>query len=109
MLVTLTYPRSEAAEAYRTLRTNLMFSNVDAEFHTFALTSAIQGEGKSTTLANLAVTLAQAEHKTLIVDADLRCPNQHTLWNLDNTQGLTNMILEEKAFQNPPLQATEVE
>jgi non-specific protein-tyrosine kinase len=107
-LITLTQPRSAAAEAFRTLRTNLMFSAVDSEHRTFAVTSPSRDEGKSEALANLAVTLAQSEHRTLIVDADLRRPAQHTLWNLENSQGLTTMLLEDAALTKPPIQATEV-
>lgn len=107
-LITLTDPRSAAAEAYRTLRTNLLFSNVDAAYRKIAVTSPSADENKSTALANLAVTLAQAEHRTLIVDADLRRPTQHSLWGVDNQQGLTTMILDDKALQNPPVQKTAV-
>lgn len=107
-LITLTNPRAAAAEAYRTLRTNLMFSSLDAQLRTFAITSPAQNDGKSISLANLAVTLAQSEHPTLIVDADLRRPAQHSIWGLDNARGLTDMLLDEQAFQNPPIQHTEV-
>lgn len=107
-LITLTQPRSAAAEAFRTFRTNLMFSTVDSASRTFAITSPSRDEGKSEALANLAVTLAQSDHQTLIVDADLRRPAQHTLWGLDNQTGLTSMILDEASLTTPPIQATEV-
>ncbi|MBZ0305716.1 MAG: CpsD/CapB family tyrosine-protein kinase [Anaerolineae bacterium] len=107
-LITLTSPRSAAAEAYRTLRTNIMFSSVDTTIQRIAVTSPAALEDKSRVLANLAVTLAQGERTTLIVDADLRQPVQHTLWNVDNRHGFTDMILDEAAFQNPPIQATRV-
>lgn len=103
-LITLTDPRAPAAEAYRTLRTNLMFSSLDNPLHTLAVTSPVPGEGKSTVLANLAVTLAQSGHDTIIVDCDLRKPAQHDLWKVDNTQGLTTMLLSETALANPVLQ-----
>jgi capsular exopolysaccharide synthesis family protein len=108
-LITLTDPRAPAAEAYRTLRTNLMFSSLDKPLHTLVITSPVPGEGKSTALANLAVTLAQSGHETIIVDCDLRKPTQHELWRLDNTQGLTTMLLDEAALANPALQAVGVE
>jgi non-specific protein-tyrosine kinase len=108
-LITLTEPRSPAAEAYRTLRTNLMFSGVDAGLHRMAITSPMRADDKSSTLANLAVTLAQGENRTLIVDADLRQPMQHTLWGLDNAQGFTSMLLDDAAFQSPPVQSTTVD
>lgn len=107
-LVTLTQPRSAAAEAYRTLRTNLMFSGVDSVLRCMAVTSPYGLEDKSVALANLAVTLAQGERSTLIVDADLREPMQHQLWGLDNAAGLTDMILDEVAFNNPTIQPTSV-
>ncbi|NJL94250.1 MAG: CpsD/CapB family tyrosine-protein kinase, partial [Anaerolineae bacterium] len=105
-LITLKDPRSAAAEAYRTLRSNLVFSNLDAKLQRIALTSPAQQEDKSATLANLAVTLAQSEHPTLLVDADLRRPAQHTLWGLDNARGLTSMVLEAQALAAPPIQPT---
>jgi len=108
-LITLVNPRSPAAEAYRTLRTNLMFYSVDHPIHAFVVTSPLQGEGKSTVLANLAVTLAQGGRETLIVDCDLRRPTQHELWGLQNDRGLTSMLLENAALENPPVQPVGVE
>ncbi len=108
-LITLTDPRAPAAEAYRTLRTNLMFSSLDRPLRTLAITSPVPGEGKSTVLANLAVTLAQSGHETIIVDCDLRKPTQHELWRLDNTEGLTTMLIDEAALANPALQSIGVE
>jgi non-specific protein-tyrosine kinase len=108
-LITLSDPRAPAAEAYRTLRTNLIFSSVDAHLNTIAITSPSQGEGKSLTLANLAVVLAQSEHQTLIVDADLRRPTQHSLWDVDNGEGLTSMLLDESALQSPAIQSSGVD
>ena len=108
-LITLTDPRSETAEAFRTLRTNLMFSSVENPIHTLLVTSAAQSEGKSEVLANLAVTFAQAGHKTIIVDSDLRKPAQHEIWGITNERGLTNMMLEDAALAEPPLASTEVE
>lgn len=108
-LVTLADPRSPAAEAYRTLRTNLMFSSVDRAVRALVMSSAVPGEGKSTAAANLAVTLAQGGHRAILVDCDLRKPTQHTLWSMPNEQGLTTMLLETSALGSPPLQATPLE
>jgi non-specific protein-tyrosine kinase len=94
-LVTLTDPRAPASEAYRTLRTNLLFSSLDEPLETLVVTSAGPDEGKSTTLANLAVTMAQSGKTTLLVDCDLRLPSQHEIWNLDNAEGLTSAMLSE--------------
>jgi capsular exopolysaccharide synthesis family protein len=108
-LITLTDPRAPAAEAYRTLRTNLMFYSVDHPIHTLVISSPVPGDGKSTVLANLAVTLAQGGHETIVVDCDLRKPSQHDVWNLKNERGLTTMLLENAALENPPLQPVNVE
>ena len=107
-LITLTDPRSAAAEAYRTLRTNLMFSSVENAIQTLLVTSSVDGEGKSDALANLAVTFAQSGNKTILVDADLRRPSQHTIWGVDNV-GLTTMMLDDASLANPPLVQTDVE
>ncbi len=107
-LVTISNPRSPISEAYRTLRTNLEFSSLDKPLRTMVVTSAGPEEGKSTTLANLAVTLAQAEKKVILVDCDLRRPSQHEIFEVENGVGLTTMVVDEEAFKNPPLQETPV-
>jgi capsular exopolysaccharide synthesis family protein len=106
-LIALRDPRSAAAEAFRTLRTNIRFSSLDRPIHTLLVTSTAPDEGKSTTLANLAVTMAQAEQKVVIVDCDLRRPSLHTLFDLPNEAGLTTVILEQSEAPLP-LQATGV-
>jgi len=107
-LITLTQPRSAAAEAYRSLRTNLMFSSVESPLHTLLVTSAARDDQKSVTLANLAVTFAQGGNETILVDADLRQPKQHTIWDLPSQRGLSSMMVDAAAIQEPPLQATAV-
>lgn len=106
-LITLTDPRSAAAEAFRTLRTNLMFSSVENPIRTLLVTSPARSEGKSVALANLAVTFAQAGHKTILVDADMRQPQQHEIWGVPN-RGLTTMMIEDAALAEPPLAQTSV-
>lgn len=108
-LITISDPRSAAAEAYRTLRTNLMFTSVERPIHTLLVTSAAQSEDKSIVLANLAVTFAQSGHKTIIVDSDLRRPTQHEIWGTANDRGLTSMMLEDSALSNPPLIGTGID
>ncbi|MEO8610799.1 MAG: CpsD/CapB family tyrosine-protein kinase [Chloroflexota bacterium] len=108
-LITLNDPRSEAAEAFRTLRTNLMFSSVEEPLHTLLITSAAQSDGKSSIIANLAVTFAQGGNKTILVDSDLRRPSQHEIWGISNERGLTTMMLEESAMSTPPLVQTDIE
>lgn len=107
-LITLTAPRSAAAEAYRTLRTNLMFSSVEKPVHTLLVTSPRADEDKSITIANLAVTLAQAGNKTILVDADFRRPAQHEIWGIKN-HGLSTMMIDDSALANPPLIASSIE
>ncbi len=107
-LITLSDPRSSASEAFRTLRTNLMFTSVERAIDTLLITSVAHSEDKSTVLANLAVTFAQSGNKTIIVDSDLRRPTQHDIWGIPNERGLTTMILEDGAMATPPLVQTEV-
>lgn len=107
-LITISNPRSPISEAYRSLRTNLEFSSLDRPLRTMVVTSAGPEEGKSTTLANLAVTLAQAEKRVILVDCDLRRPSQHEIFYVENGVGLTTMVVDEEAFQSPPLQETPV-
>jgi non-specific protein-tyrosine kinase len=107
-LITLTDPRSAAAEAFRTLRTNLMFMSVDRPVSAILITSVNESEDRSLVAANLAVTFAQAGNSTIIVDANLRQPAQHEVWGLANEQGLTTMLTEDRALAAPPLQTTEI-
>ena len=82
-----------ASEAYRRLRTNILFSRPDAELKSVLLTSVRSGEGKTCTAANLAVALASSEKRVLLVDADMRRPDQHRLFGKQLTDGMSDMIL----------------
>jgi capsular exopolysaccharide synthesis family protein len=108
-LITVADPRSPVSEAYRTLRTNLDFSSLDKPIKTMLVTSAGPGEGKSTVLANLAVTTAQAGRKVILVDCDLRRPTLHNIFDLKNDVGLTTMVVDDAAMESPPLRDTGVE
>jgi capsular exopolysaccharide synthesis family protein len=108
-LITVADPRSPVSEAYRTLRTNLDFSSLDKPIKTMLVTSAGPEEGKSTVLANLAVTTAQTGRKVILVDCDLRRPTLHYIFNLKNDVGLTTMVVDDAAMESPPLQDTGVE
>lgn len=106
-LVALRDPRSPVSEAYRTLRTNIQFSSLDKPLRTLLLTSTAPNEGKSTVLANLAITMAQAEQRVLMVDCDLRRPGLHTLFNCSNETGLTTVLLDQ-SNTTLPIQETMV-
>jgi capsular exopolysaccharide synthesis family protein len=94
-LIMLADPHSPSAEAYRSLAANLQFAYADRQVQTIGITSAAAGEGKSTTVANLAVALAQSGRRVIVVDADLRRPGQHTLFGLEPQEGLANVLLRE--------------
>lgn len=96
-LITINQPRSPISEAFRVLRTSIQFSSVDNPNRTLLVSSSIPGEGKTTTVANLAVVMAQAGHKVLLVDGDLRRPHQHGIFELPNKRGLTSLLLEFNA------------
>jgi non-specific protein-tyrosine kinase len=108
-LVTATHPRSPISESYRTLRTNIQFSTLDKPARTLLVTSPNPIEGKSITAANLAVAMAQAGLRTVLVDSDLRRPAQHKIFSLSNQQGLTTSVLEEEPVLDGHLQAVSVE
>jgi capsular exopolysaccharide synthesis family protein len=91
-LVMLDDPRSFSAEAYRSLRTNLHYANPDAPPRRILLTSAGAGEGKSTTVANLGVCMAQGERTVLLLDADLRRPTLHTIFRQPSAPGLSSFL-----------------
>jgi succinoglycan biosynthesis transport protein ExoP len=108
-LVASQHPRSPISEAYRTLRTNIQFSTLDRPARTLLVTSANSIEGKSITAANLAVVMAQAGLKTVLVDSDLRRPVQHKIFQLSNQDGLTSRLLEEAPSLDDHLQTAGVE
>lgn len=106
-LSTLLQPRSGVAEAYRALRTNIEFASVDAPIRTLLVTSAIAGEGKTVTASNLAVVFAQAGRRVLLVDADLRQPGVHLVFDLPNAHGLTSLLRSDEVSLDAIAQATD--
>jgi capsular exopolysaccharide synthesis family protein len=90
---------SPHAEAYRILRTNVMFSRKDDKLNTIAVVSAGAGEGKSTTVYNLATVFAQSGQRVLMVDSDLRRPTLHKLLQISNTLGLTNYLMKQNTLE----------
>lgn len=108
-LVAFREPLSPIVEAYRVLRTNLQFSSVDKPLNAIMLSSPGPGEGKSITLANLAVVLAQSGKRVVIVDTDLRRPVQHRIFGLPNRRGFSDFIVSGEVEIEDWLQTTEVE
>lgn len=108
-LITIRHPKAAISEAYRVLRTNLQFSSLDKPLKSLVVTSPNPVEGKSTTVANLAVVMAQAGKRVILVDADLRRPALHRLFRLPNDRGLTDLLLDSRQALDGHLQPTGVE
>ncbi|MBO7747818.1 CpsD/CapB family tyrosine-protein kinase [Paenibacillus sp. MWE-103] len=94
-LVTLLNPKSPISEAYRSLRTNIQFSAIDKGIKVLMATSALAGEGKTTTITNLAIAYAQEGKKVLLIDGDLRRPSLHAVFQLTNRVGLTSALFNQ--------------
>lgn len=104
----LLHPRSAATEGYRGMRTNLQFATVGRDVHSFSITSTQQQDGKTTTIANLAVVLAQGGQRVILVDADLRRPRIHKFFNgISNRVGLSSLMLADSPLDGY-LQETEI-
>lgn len=107
-LVTQKDPKNPAAEAYRVIRTGIQFAQAGKELQTIALTSCTPNEGKSTTIANLAVVLTQAGKSVLLIDCDMRNPTVHKNFNLSNKVGLSSCISMGTALSDA-VQKTSIE
>jgi succinoglycan biosynthesis transport protein ExoP len=108
-LAALLFPRSATAEAYRTLRTNIEFASIEAPVRTLLVTSAQPGEGKTVSAANLAIAFALGGQRVLLLDADLRDPGIHQMFDIPNSQGLTDLLRNEATDPDQVTVATEVE
>ncbi|WP_027631821.1 CpsD/CapB family tyrosine-protein kinase [Clostridium hydrogeniformans] len=99
-LIAYSNPKSQAAESYRTLRTNIQFSTLDNESNVIAITSCGPGEGKSTVISNLAITMAQSGKKVLLIDCDLRKPIIHKKFGISNLKGLTSLLIKDSKVED---------
>jgi capsular exopolysaccharide synthesis family protein len=107
-LIMLSNPLSPSAEAFRLLRTKLKFAQIDRQFKTLVVTSANPGDGKSTIVANMAISYAQAGEKVLLIDSDLRKPALAKELNQKSKPGLTEVLVNELSFDDA-VQQTVVE
>ena len=99
-LVSMHQPSTPPAEAYRSIRTTIFFNAQRTNAQVIQMTSPIPGDGKSTTVSNLAVSIAQSGKRVILLDADFRKPVQHKLFGLDNSSGVTSIIYGDTAWQD---------
>ena len=92
-LIVNTKPKSPISESYRSIRTNIQFANLDKNLQTIMVTSPTAREGKTTTLSNVALAMADAEHRVLIVDCDMRKPRIHKVFEISNIYGMAEILL----------------
>lgn len=99
-LYTYDQPKSTISEKFRGIRSNIMFSNANAEITDIIVASEKTAAGKSTIAANIAITYAQAGYKTLLIDGDMRKPTQHYVFDVTNNNGLSNYMLGRAMYQD---------
>lgn len=108
-LIVSKFPKSLVSDGIKTLRTNLQFSSIDKELKSLLITSSIPGEGKSFISANLATAFSQTGKNVLLVDCDMRKGRQHKIFNIPNTKGLSNLLIDDfKNKYNSYIRTTEV-
>lgn len=90
----------KVAEQFRSLRTNIEFPSLDGEVRSIVVTSSMPGEGKSTIISNLAISIANNGKRAVIVDCDLRKPTIHKRFSVANNEGLTNILVQGKKFED---------
>jgi len=106
-IITLSDPSGSFAERYRGLRTNLLFTGEPGAPRSVLVTSSNPAEGKTITAANLAITVAQAGSRVALVDADLRRPSLHRVFDLDNSSGLSNYLIGEAELEDVVMASSE--
>lgn len=100
-IISYSQPKSVIAEEFRAIRTNIQYSNLDKKIKTIVVTSTKKDEGKTTITTNLAVNFSKIENKkVLIIDCDLRNPSIHKEFGISNSNGLTDLLVEEKDLSN---------
>ncbi len=108
-LITLKNPKSVISESFRTLRTNIQYSNIDDEIKSLLITSSVPEEGKSTIAANLAISTGYTGKRILIIDCDLRKPTMHKKFGISNLKGLTNALIGETQLKEVIYRGGELE
>lgn len=106
-LIIMEKPKSDISEKFRGIRTNILFSTADNDVQTIVFTSEKPVAGKSTISANVAITYAQAGYKTLLIDGDMRKPTQHYIFNTDNMDGFSNLIINKTDY-NKAIHKTDI-
>jgi capsular exopolysaccharide synthesis family protein len=106
-MITSNNPKSPVSEAYRSLRTNITFSELNQEIRKIIVVSPLAGEGRSTTIVNLAVTYAQENKRVLLIDTDLRKPSLHHFFQKANIRGLTSILVNQIQAEDA-IQETEI-
>ena len=99
-LITYHNPKAPDSEAYRMLRKNIGYTGIDKKNQVILLTSSKMGVGKSTTAANLALAMAQRDHSVVLIDCDLRRPRMHKMFAVDNSTGLTDLLIKDEPLEN---------
>jgi capsular exopolysaccharide synthesis family protein len=108
-LITYEDPKSPVSESYRSLRTNIAYASADKKIKSIIVSSAQPGEGKSTTVANIAIAFAQLRKRTLLIDTDMRKPVQHNVFGLERAPGMSEYLIGDIEDVNDVIQPTKID